>query len=1525
MAVELSAADRSRRVREVIRRKLVAEGKASGPNEIDRVYEASVAVGRPYIPETIPAAEDTPWYRRIGDVATGIDRGAMSLAEGALNLVGAERAADWVADRRQASIENLSPEHQRSMHNVETAEGAWNQAGALAANPLVSVERAVQSVPSMMAMGPVGRAIGGAFGAVTGRAAPAVARAAGAEGVLSAVQTGGEMRDEGYDWGRTAAGMVGTGLATAGVGYAGSRLARALGTPDIEEVLTARTSLARRAVPALTAVPQEAVEEGFQEVGETAAGGLARGEDVEMRDLTRSFLDGAAAGAVMAGGFTGRQAARAGLRRRREARAERVAADRGSVLGLDRQEAEAAPEEPAATMEGPAVVERSTRLQELAPVIDDVLQRGQQHEEDAVMDETGQHVADFEYRAERSPAIASIIEDVAEDVDNNVAPENRKASPTLHRAFTAIRNRTDISEAERSTLYIRAAARELDVNEAAGKLGDDTEAIARLDRMSDLERQRAHELANEAAEAQLSEERELSQVLSDDIEADAVDAAHGGMVRPFTTQDMRDRNPEYQVDYLVGLNRTLKREAETEALAEAVPAEQQEFKVDTDLDPGLIDETGAPVGAIDHVAEYERALDADHQRDVAVMKSGQGMVDQAGIRLAKLDFVRGADADTRRAMNDAARRSPEELRAFVDERVLPNQRAILDADNKIRKAAGIGKAKRGTPSKVKNWITDHVQRGAVAHLEADAAVARGLTKERFTQRFDRQRTEQQDFDNLFGDLLTDMNRQGIKSKSMNDFVKDGEWQDLGPEVEQFQNQMRERLAGIIEKAKASGITAKDVTAKTWAEQRQALGVGNDVNLNGVLAAGLRLERAAERNLGARDIINYAVAHKGAQEVGQAIKGETVTVKINGQDHHFLTDPWLAAVAATPEAAQVSQVMRIISAAFRNSILTFNVGWQIANIPIDKHRAFMNDPRYEGVRGFIKMVGDMGRDWGAGAETGRNAAERSRRLVEAEQALEGAVLQGDTRRANRMRKRIENIQRANEAARAGFATEGQRARLVRDPFDVEGKGRTVALSEYFEGGKNTETGVRRYFEMFRRPFERAMVVVENQSKLQAYERWKADPRGESQTTAALRVQETIGAPPAQASYRGANPLAGKLMQFYQAIMAGNIADAKVHLDPKTRASAAMKFGMTVLAPTLFQLAVRNNAFGTEDDEGFWGDYTRALQGLPSWRAGLGWHVPLPFATRINEEGQQEQVVFTLPVNRFYAPVLSALADGFTNWRAGESGGKIAWDSGKAAVAGTMPSAAVGVDLARDVYDLMFTERGPLGGFEGETPVFTPTEMESLGALEKGAKFVFNHAFGTMGQRQLGNGVLLMLDRRDLSSAKRERAEQGGAAETIAAVPLIGSALKRVYYVGERTGRAEEARVAAEVSGRARRAENVPRTRRMMRAVNDYIEQHRTFNPDGIYAMARRWAASEGDVSQAAARIQQAAQQAVLGYREGRAFSELLRGATEDGVAAIRQRGEGAAPAIREWTLKMRRARAIGSERATAYLAATAPAR
>ena len=282
-------------------------------------------------------------YAPVMDQVKGVGAGALAMAQGAVGLTalaGADmtpdttnplgRAYHGIGGMRDRMLESQSPAMQRARGNVMDAwqEGesfgsnVQSTLGAVTQNPYYLPGLAAEAVGSML---PIGKAA-----SVLGRVAPKMstaARSGAAEGTaIGGLVAGQVAADPDTTYTDTLIALP-AGVAAAGLGYAGGRLAGRL-DPDvfIADVFSRRAAAkalektgkaaavnttagrgilpdsAGRLASGAVGLGVQGIEEGLQEGLETAATNIGRGLD-PMQGVGQAFTIGAMAGGMLGGGL----------------------------------------------------------------------------------------------------------------------------------------------------------------------------------------------------------------------------------------------------------------------------------------------------------------------------------------------------------------------------------------------------------------------------------------------------------------------------------------------------------------------------------------------------------------------------------------------------------------------------------------------------------------------------------------------------------------------------------------------------------------------------------------------------------------------------------------------------------------------------------------------------------------------------------------------------------------------------------------------------------------------------------------------------------------------------------------------------------------------------------------------------------------------------------------------------------------------------------------------------------------------
>lgn len=267
------------------------------------------------------------WAQDIGATAV---KGAIAVPEIAVGLADlatgghAGRAAEGLGLRFKEAREIANDWHseatKEAQRQYQQAEGVTGKAAAALQNPSVIASAVGESLPQMLAGGLIGRGLmlaGRAVPALAGRVGPALAGALG-EGIVGAGSAAEQIRQEspnGLLTGRQA-GLAGlSGLADAGFGLLGGKMAQRLGIGDVETMLAGagRAAAKPAAQPVAKGLPRQmaqgALSEGVleelpQSVSEQALQNIALDRPWQ-EDVDSAAVLGTLSGGVMGAGASG--------------------------------------------------------------------------------------------------------------------------------------------------------------------------------------------------------------------------------------------------------------------------------------------------------------------------------------------------------------------------------------------------------------------------------------------------------------------------------------------------------------------------------------------------------------------------------------------------------------------------------------------------------------------------------------------------------------------------------------------------------------------------------------------------------------------------------------------------------------------------------------------------------------------------------------------------------------------------------------------------------------------------------------------------------------------------------------------------------------------------------------------------------------------------------------------------------------------------------------------------------------------
>ena len=254
----------------------------------------------------------------IGAAEAGM--GLTDLATGGLSGRAAEGLGLRFKDWREKANDWHSEATKEAQRQYQQAEGVTGKVAAALQNPSVIASAVGEALPQMFAGGLIGRGLmlaGRAVPALAGRIGPALAGALG-EGIVGAGSAAEQIRQEspnGLLTGRQA-GLAGlSGLADAGFGLLGGKMAQRLGIGDVETMLAGagRAAAKPAAQPVAKGLPRQmaqgALSEGVleelpQSVSEQALQNMALDRPWQ-EDVDSAAVLGTLSGGVMGAGASG--------------------------------------------------------------------------------------------------------------------------------------------------------------------------------------------------------------------------------------------------------------------------------------------------------------------------------------------------------------------------------------------------------------------------------------------------------------------------------------------------------------------------------------------------------------------------------------------------------------------------------------------------------------------------------------------------------------------------------------------------------------------------------------------------------------------------------------------------------------------------------------------------------------------------------------------------------------------------------------------------------------------------------------------------------------------------------------------------------------------------------------------------------------------------------------------------------------------------------------------------------------------
>jgi hypothetical protein len=298
----------------------------------ERIAIGREAAAQPEISPTLEALKQTPYSDTARDLTKGLI-GVPEMAVGLADLVSggyagkAAEAAGFTPRKWKMDLDaSQSPERQAAQQKVFEAKGFVPTVQAMVENPSTILGSAVESAPSMVAGGLVGKLGLAAVSKLGHKAAawaagvPAAAVAGGVgEGVVTAGQQAEQIRQETEDkllnWQQVAL-ALGSGVATGTIGALSGKLAARLGIPKFETAIAhggwtnpgVKKSLTERIAKGIGGMVTEGLlEELPQSTQEAIAQNIALGKPWDegvAEQAAQGFVTGAAMGGV-AGGFGG--------------------------------------------------------------------------------------------------------------------------------------------------------------------------------------------------------------------------------------------------------------------------------------------------------------------------------------------------------------------------------------------------------------------------------------------------------------------------------------------------------------------------------------------------------------------------------------------------------------------------------------------------------------------------------------------------------------------------------------------------------------------------------------------------------------------------------------------------------------------------------------------------------------------------------------------------------------------------------------------------------------------------------------------------------------------------------------------------------------------------------------------------------------------------------------------------------------------------------------------------------------------
>src|SRR6056297_1094793 len=272
-----------------------------------------------HLSEPAPVSQERTLGGTLKDVGVSVGKGIVGTGEAAVGLADlitpgnlGQAVEDVGIDLEGAQeylSEQYSPAQQQAFEEVEDVKGFLPKLGAMVQRPSTIGHAVVESVPSMVAGGVIGRGLGLAargLGA-TSKAIPLVTGAAG-EGTIAAGQMQENVRRQ--SGGETTLGQqakaIGAGLGTGAFGILGGKLARRLGINDVDTMLAGGNFAEKSNKGVMRRILEGGISEGAfeelpQSMQEQVWTNAALGQPLD-QGVGEAGAAGLLAGAVMGGG-----------------------------------------------------------------------------------------------------------------------------------------------------------------------------------------------------------------------------------------------------------------------------------------------------------------------------------------------------------------------------------------------------------------------------------------------------------------------------------------------------------------------------------------------------------------------------------------------------------------------------------------------------------------------------------------------------------------------------------------------------------------------------------------------------------------------------------------------------------------------------------------------------------------------------------------------------------------------------------------------------------------------------------------------------------------------------------------------------------------------------------------------------------------------------------------------------------------------------------------------------------------------